>query len=307
MNTQGFISQSATAKTVTIDPATIIIPPRQRQIDAKHVQAIIESINQLGKQTLIEPIVINGDTNEIIDGAHRLTAVQQLGWPQVDAVAWYGLNGGESRLIEAEANLYRLDLSPAQKLEAWEQVYKPMFDTLVAAAKADETLTPPTVGAFMKQQIGLTEKSLDQVIQIRNLAQSTELGPEAHKLVSEAYEQLQKPNGNITAAYRDAVNGAKKQVQSKEISIKNSAQNTIDKVQIYANSLYRLTSPETLTASLNALGEPAAITEPIENSIKLALANVLYCAGFQPGELEELTQELDNQVAALIKEHGSID
>ena len=128
------------ADNIRIEPAklpvnSLIIGSRQREIDREHVEKIKQSLTELGQQHLIEPIVVRGEDNTVLDGAHRTTAARENGWETIDCVIWWNLTDEQAKLIEAEANMIRLELSPLQIEQAWREVYEPIRRKALAQAE----------------------------------------------------------------------------------------------------------------------------------------------------------------------------
>lgn len=89
--------------------AEIEVQDRLRPVDPAHVEGIAASILQIG---LKSPIILRPDRNgfRLVAGAHRLAAVQKLGWSDVDAII-ENIEEDEARLIEIDENLMRRELS----------------------------------------------------------------------------------------------------------------------------------------------------------------------------------------------------
>lgn len=93
-----------------ISIAAIKVEERLRAVDPDFAAYLAESIQDCG---LLQPVVVTRDGQQgykLIDGAHRLAAVQSLNWIAVEARV-LELAETERRLAEVEANLMRRDLN----------------------------------------------------------------------------------------------------------------------------------------------------------------------------------------------------
>ena len=83
----------------------IVINNNRRKVDEGKVEALAESIKQLG---LINPITVNSN-NVLIAGNHRLEAFKLLGKDEIQ-VSVLDLNNLLAELAEIDENLMRNDL-----------------------------------------------------------------------------------------------------------------------------------------------------------------------------------------------------
>ena len=82
---------------------------RLRFVDESAVKALVHDINNHGQTQAIEVRKLSGGRFELIDGGHRLAAVEQLGW-KVKAIV-RDCTADEAKLRMALANLARAELS----------------------------------------------------------------------------------------------------------------------------------------------------------------------------------------------------
>tara|TARA_Y100000593_G_C4322174_1_gene344420 strand:+ start:8301 stop:9605 length:1305 start_codon:yes stop_codon:yes gene_type:complete len=90
---------------------------RLREVNQDAVYELLESIE---RNTQLQAIVVNRRVDGsfvLVDGAHRLAAVDKLGWDKVKAVVFRDLGEEKAQLLEIDANLRRLELSALQKAE----------------------------------------------------------------------------------------------------------------------------------------------------------------------------------------------
>lgn len=103
----------------------IHVGERHRALDEGKVAALAASIHEIGR--LMTPISVfmgeitdeDGEVCEtaiLIAGAHRLAAVKQLGWAEIDAFV-LALDPTDRELWEIDENLARSELTPAQIAE----------------------------------------------------------------------------------------------------------------------------------------------------------------------------------------------
>jgi ParB-like chromosome segregation protein Spo0J len=92
---------------------TIDVRSDARAIDEATVAGLVESISQVG---LINPIRVRsaGDRWEVIAGAHRLTAIKQLGLTEVQALVVTD-DDLHAELAMIDENLCRAELSPSDR------------------------------------------------------------------------------------------------------------------------------------------------------------------------------------------------
>jgi ParB family chromosome partitioning protein len=93
-----------------ISIAAIKVEERLRAVDPDWADYLAESIQASG---LLQPVVVTRDGQQgfkLIDGAHRLAAVQSLNWVAIEARV-LEMAETERRLAEVDANLVRRDLN----------------------------------------------------------------------------------------------------------------------------------------------------------------------------------------------------
>ncbi|MBE7003991.1 MAG: chromosome partitioning protein ParB [Ruminococcaceae bacterium] len=84
----------------------IVVKPRRREIDEKHVEELAKSIKSL---SLLNPITVDQDYT-LIAGLHRLEAVKLLGYSEIECNVT-SLDGLRADLAELDENLIRKELS----------------------------------------------------------------------------------------------------------------------------------------------------------------------------------------------------
>lgn len=97
----------------TLPIAEIAVPPRLREIDQGWVEAMAQSITEIGQKSPIE--VVRAETGyRLVAGAHRLAAIKWLGREDIRAVV-SSLDDVEAELAEIDENLIRRELGPLDR------------------------------------------------------------------------------------------------------------------------------------------------------------------------------------------------
>ncbi len=88
---------------------------RVRQADRKQVEALAESINEVG---LLNPVTVapDGEGYALIAGMHRLEAARLLGWTEIPATV-LALDQHRRVIAECDENLCAPSLTPAERAE----------------------------------------------------------------------------------------------------------------------------------------------------------------------------------------------
>ena len=101
--------------------------PGRRKINPETVSRLVESIGKIGLRTPITIRYVNA-APVLVTGAHRLAAVQELGWDQVECFVFCAGGGDETlvtrgddeitaKLWEISENLHRAELTPLERSE----------------------------------------------------------------------------------------------------------------------------------------------------------------------------------------------
>jgi ParB family chromosome partitioning protein len=94
----------------------ITVPANRREIEAKSVEALAESMAKIG---LLTPITIRANRDGelvLVAGGHRLAAALKLGWKEIDCIEFDG-DEIDAELWEIAENLHRADLTVLQRSE----------------------------------------------------------------------------------------------------------------------------------------------------------------------------------------------
>ncbi len=118
----------------------IKVNPGRRTASEKDIEELAFSIEEIG---LLNPITLTEDYT-LIAGLHRLEAVKQLGWTEVECTIT-DLKGPSAELAELDENFARANLSPLE-----------LGELLVRRKEIYETLYPETK-AGTAQAIGMNK------------------------------------------------------------------------------------------------------------------------------------------------------
>lgn len=150
----------------------IVVPARLRALDERWVEAIAESIGQIGQKTPIE-VVVADNGYRLVAGAHRLAAMRRLGHSFVRAVV-SDLNELQARLSEIDENLFRRELGPLDRgvfLRERKEVYlalHPETAAGIAGGKARQG-TANEMFSFADataEKIGLGKRAIERAVRI---------------------------------------------------------------------------------------------------------------------------------------------
>lgn len=159
---------------VQIDPALIHLHERLRAVDEDYVALLAESIAARGLDQPIRVTVADeAGFHRLISGAHRLSAVLQLGLPSIPAILFDG-DALQAKLMEIEENLIRRELSEldratflAEHKAVWEALHphtKPGGDRRRKAKAQDELLNAHPLAerfsAAIARKLGISEPTV---------------------------------------------------------------------------------------------------------------------------------------------------
>ena len=194
MTEHGLISGTIRQESKIVDVNDVIVRERQREVDDKHVDAVMESFASLGGQLQLQPIILDGDF-VLIDGAHRLAAVKKSGGTHINAMVFHGVTDEDRPLLEAEANRVRKQLSPLELEDAWSKYYEPAFkaraqrNQVANLRKGTQTpvigdsyngkeLAQVSIPKAAKATTGLSLDTLNRISDIKATANSATESPE---------------------------------------------------------------------------------------------------------------------------------
>jgi ParB/RepB/Spo0J family partition protein len=157
----------------------IEIGKRLRRVDAFAVNALAESMKQLGQ---LQPISVYAPDNtaaHLVAGLHRLEAAKQLGWEEIDAIFVTG-DEIDRALQEIAENLHRSELTA---LERSEQIAKwvELIERRRQAVQAEHPGRYERRGqALASKELGLSRPDVHRALKVSSLS------PEAKQAARDA-------------------------------------------------------------------------------------------------------------------------
>lgn len=148
---------------------------RLRPVDPNYVSLLAENIEQVGY--LRQPIEVRKTKKgwQLIAGGHRLAAITQLGWTEVEAVIFEGSDTA-AKLAEIDENLIRHDLNPLDRavfLAQRKEVYELLHPEAKRGGDRSGQTEKISVWSFAKDtadKCGLTDRAIRLAVMIaRNL------------------------------------------------------------------------------------------------------------------------------------------
>ena len=150
----------------------MVIPDGRRAINQSAVDAIAESIKQIG---LLTPITVRilgeGEQVELVTGAHRVAAAKKLGWDGIESII-RDCDEIEARLWEIAENLHRSDLTALERDEQIAEWIRLCKERKVAQ------LAPPLGGPQPNEggkraaakELGINRRGIDRAAAVDSLS-----------------------------------------------------------------------------------------------------------------------------------------
>lgn len=164
----------------------IHIKEGRREVNARHVQELAESIQELG---LLNPITVDkGHT--LIAGFHRLEAVKLLEWQDIECTV-SSLEGLQAELAEIDENLIRHDLNfieEGEQLARRKEIYETLHPETRQGKRNGQTSKTETVSVLevkpfaedTAEKIGVAARTVRNKIQV-----AKNLTPEVKEIAKE--------------------------------------------------------------------------------------------------------------------------
>jgi ParB family chromosome partitioning protein len=127
---------------------SVIVGQRHRPMDVSRIEALAESINDLGLQQPISVHMDDEDRVHLVAGLHRLEAARKLGWEQIEA-SFVTLSPIKREMWEIAENLFRVDLSKEQR-----DHHIRRYAELIEAAETDDVQSRHSVAIESKREDG---------------------------------------------------------------------------------------------------------------------------------------------------------
>lgn len=120
----GFIDRAPDGRMIAVDPRTIVVADRLREVDPD----VVAAIRAVGLRTDLHPLIIRriGERYHLVAGAHRLQAALEDGASSVFAIP-KTLTNDDARLVEIEENTIRKGLRGLERarfLAEWKRIYE---------------------------------------------------------------------------------------------------------------------------------------------------------------------------------------
>lgn len=113
-------------QTIPLNEVVINEERRQRrEFDEDAHQELMKSLTERGQ---LQPIIIDGQTGELLAGERRFRAAQALGWDQIECKTLEDLDEAERMLIQYDENIKRRDLDWKSHALAVLQYHRHMVD-----------------------------------------------------------------------------------------------------------------------------------------------------------------------------------
>jgi ParB-like chromosome segregation protein Spo0J len=122
------------------DIEDITVGSRHRTVRPEKIEAIAQSMRQIGLRNPIQIVRRNG-VAFLVAGAHRLAAARQLGWSQIQAIELKETDP-HVEVWEIDENLARAELSATEQAEHLAR-RQTLWEELVQAAPVSEPAAPP--------------------------------------------------------------------------------------------------------------------------------------------------------------------
>lgn len=139
---------------------SVIVGPRHRELDADKVEALAESIDELGLQQPIT-VFVEDDVVNLIAGRHRLEAARKLGWEQVEA-SFVKMTPVRREMWEIAENLFRVDLSKEQRDEHIRRYAELLAEDAKLQTAHNEAIESKREDGRGHRQEGIAKKIADQ-------------------------------------------------------------------------------------------------------------------------------------------------
>lgn len=155
----------------------IEIGSRMRSVNTERVGALAESIKAIGLQTPIS-VWANDDGTQVqlVAGAHRLAAVKQLGWEDVDCVL-VNMDEIDRKLWEIAENLHRSELTAkerAEQIAEWvrlaEEKRKRKSEVLTQVVAKPNGGRPESGTRAAARELGLNRETVRRAVKIASIS-----------------------------------------------------------------------------------------------------------------------------------------
>ena len=182
--------ENKTMKTTTqkLNPFDIIVPEGRRVIAPEKVQEFVESIKI--NNGLINPITVRkvGKKYVLVAGGHRLAAIKQLGYTEIDCLI-VECDDLQAELLEIDENLIRNDITDPITIGELANRRDEILEKKGLRAKVGDNRHTKARGAGAAPLKTTADFAKDIGISVRTLQENKQL---ARNLVQEAKDTIRK-------------------------------------------------------------------------------------------------------------------
>lgn len=150
---------------------------RHRALVPEKVEALAESMNELGLQQPVTVFMDEGETVHLVAGLHRVEAAKKLGWEQIEA-SFIKLSPARREMWEIAENLFRVDLSKEQRDEHIRRYAELLKEIEAEEAGRDKLSDPgtdsrgqrkspqqqPGIARRIAQETGISTRTVQRVL-----------------------------------------------------------------------------------------------------------------------------------------------
>ncbi len=160
---------------------------RFRDADEKAVEELCDSLLKFGQ---LQPVIVD-DSFELIDGLHRLTAAQRLGWADVEVITKDSVSETLAREIELETNIRRKEMTWQERAKAIAEIDRlkraanPMWSQGQTAAMVGVTRTADVSDAL---KVTKMMELFPEISAAKNLSQAMNIVQRKAKLIERKLE-----------------------------------------------------------------------------------------------------------------------
>ncbi|MEV8339767.1 MULTISPECIES: ParB N-terminal domain-containing protein [Leucobacter] len=297
-----FLPDTVTISNEILDPCSVIVMERQREIDPDHVEILRSSVQTLGVQ-LVPALVSRRPGGELVlvDGRHRLEAAKEdsLG---LRAEVYEGLTREQEQLLELESNRARKNLSAAEALDAWETFDLPMYELRAKEKQAAGGLAslqargvidnapvtdalgnwqqkaPVSIAQAAKEATGHDINWLRNIAAVRDLAHAEDVPEEVRAVAQRGYEKLKTSTAKVGPVVKEVQKvheAVLRQAEDPQVLLERNAEERLDEMVRHTTLLQeRLENSDfrdvlTLAAQKDQMGRESL------RAVRMALVNAL--------------------------------
>lgn len=178
---------------------------RFRPADEKTVSELADSLLRFGQ---LQQIILDDD-NELIDGFHRYSAAQLVGWTHLDAMLKSDVTETLAREIELETNIRRKDMTWMERAKAITEI-----DRLKRITNPNwgQAQTAAVVGTSRKADVADAVKLTSmmelfpEIANAKNMSQAMNMAAQKARMISRAVDVQAAPSNAVSEVATRIVN-----------------------------------------------------------------------------------------------------